>query len=221
MAMNSEGENNEVVLGKNIRLEGHITGCNNKIIIGNSRRESQLEIKVTGNNNTIIIEEIFQAKKLQIHIGNHVPANKVQVKIGRFFSVEGNSRFLLPNSGSSLTIGDSCMLSNNITVRLGDSPHLIFDSLTGEYLDVSANVTIGDHVWVGENVYMTKRAAVASESIVAACSVVTKAFDDMNVVIAGNPAKVARRNVQWVRNRDFLEAESAFHTSFHTHMDSF
>jgi hypothetical protein len=47
---------------------------------------------------------------------------------------------------------------------------------------------------------------------------VTRAFVDPNCVIAGNPAKVVRRGVQWIRNRTYIEDGSKFalsHDAFH------
>lgn len=38
------------------------------------------------------------------------------------------------------------MFSRQIVVRTGESPHLIFDADTEEYLDKSDGVFIGDHV---------------------------------------------------------------------------
>ena len=31
------------------------------------------------------------------------------------------------NHSSNLKIGDDCMMSNNVTIRLGERPHLIFE----------------------------------------------------------------------------------------------
>jgi serine acetyltransferase len=42
-----------------------------------------------------------------------------------------------------------------------------------------------------------KNAKIPNDCVVGACSVVAKAFDDSNVVIAGNPAKVIREDVLW------------------------
>lgn len=56
---------------------------------------------------------------------------------------------------------------------------------------------IGNHVWIGEHCYILKNATISDNSVVGSMSVVTKRFDEENVVIAGNPAKIYRRNVMW------------------------
>lgn len=113
------------------------------------------------------------------------------------------------------------MFSNNVVVRCGESPHLLFDRTTGRYLDTSDGVFIGNHVWIGERAYITKSVTVADECVVGACSVVTKRFEVAHSAIAGNPARVVRENIQWVRNPGQLEENSIFHKSYATHIRSF
>jgi acetyltransferase-like isoleucine patch superfamily enzyme len=199
------------VFGSNLTVSGFIEGNSNSIFIGDALRESAITILVQGNENKIEIRSIVQVKDLLIRVGTHIPANKTEILIDSNFSSEWGNSFLLPNSGTYLTIGGQCLFSNSITIRCGESPHLIFDRVTGQYLDTESFVRIGSHVWVGEGSYITKRAAIANETIVAAKSVVTKKFTEQYTVLAGNPARVARRNIEWVRNPTFLEPNSTYH----------
>jgi hypothetical protein len=45
-----------------------------------------------------------------------------------------------------------------------------------------------------------KNAGLADNTIVGCCSVVTKRFDTGYCVVAGNPAKVVKEEVDWVEN---------------------
>lgn len=216
--MEQQGEGNEVVVGEGVVLTGRIRGNNNQVVLAGSRHPSTIHLEISGSGNEIHIGHLFAAKGLRISCGSHVPAHQVRLNIGDNFSIEGAGRFLLYTSGNRLTIGKDCMFSNNITIRCGESPHLIFDSETGEYLDQSTGVNIGDHVWIGENAYITKSAGIAGECIVGACAVVTRKFDAPHSAIAGNPAKVVRENVQWIRNRGLLPIGSKFknsHDAYH------
>lgn len=215
--MQVEGRNNEVITGKNVNLSGKIIGDNNKITIGNARSPSTLRIFMHGNNNQIEIHDSYQIKDLQINCGSHAAANNTILRIEKQFSIEPGCSFLLYNSGNSLSIGSDCLFSNGITIRCGESPHLVFDFDSGDYLDVSEGVHIGDHVWIGEHVYVTKRAGVASGSIVAACAVVTRSFAQNNVVLGGNPATVVKQRIHWVRNKDFLIKDSIFERAYRKH----
>lgn len=55
-------------------------------------------------------------------------------------------------------------------------------------------IFIGDLVWIGENSYILKGVTIGDNSIVAANSVVTKNVP-ANSMVAGNPAKVVKENI--------------------------
>lgn len=212
------GENNNVNIGKNISIEGIFNGNGNIVCIGDADHASSFKISVNGNCNKITIGNGSRCLKLLIHIGNHVHAHSVSVDIADMFTCETDCKFLLYNSGNKLSIGKDCMFSNSIILRCGESPHLIFENSTGRYLDVTEGVKIGSHVWVGEKSYITKRSMIADDSIVAACSVVTRKFFTPNVVLGGNPARVIKEDVKWIRNWGKLEAGSIYHESYHNYI---
>ena len=58
-------------------------------------------------------------------------------------------------------------------------------------------IVIGDHVWIGSHVKILKGVHIADDSVVAANAVVTKSFAEKNVLIAGNPAQIIKRGVEW------------------------
>ncbi len=91
------------------------------------------------------------------------------------------------------------MFSANISIRTGDS-HSVVD-MHDKRINPSKDVRIGNHVWVGNTVIMTKGVIVSDNSIVGTGSVVTKAFNEENIVIAGNPAHSVKRNISWKRAR--------------------
>jgi acetyltransferase-like isoleucine patch superfamily enzyme len=216
--MDITGADNQVRTGANVRVEGEIIGDDNVVDIGDAQEDSTLTLSIRGDGNHVRIGNSVQLKGLRIRVGTHVAADATRLTIADGFSVEWNTQFLLPNSGNALTIGANCMFSNSIVIRCGESPHLLFDLETGQYLDTSSRTVVGDHVWMGEGVYVTKRAAIASEIIVGAFSVVTGQFTEEHVVIAGNPARVTRKGVRWIRNPSLLTPGSPEHDSYHAHM---
>ncbi|MEI4487865.1 acyltransferase [Frigidibacter sp. MR17.14] len=195
------GTDTVIEVGAKIRIKGRITGNRNRLIVGDAHAASTLTILINGDDNVLELGRGCITKDTYISIGNHVPASGCSVTVGSGTSFEPQCKILAPNHGNIVRIGSNCLISNTITFRAGDSPHLIFDRETGEYLDRTEGLFIGDHVWVGERSYVTKRATVPDGCIVAACAVVTKRFDETNTVLAGNPAKVVKHNVEWVRNR--------------------
>ena len=58
-------------------------------------------------------------------------------------------------------------------------------------------VIIGNHCWIGSRVEMCKNAILPNNTIVGACSLVSKKFINEYTIIAGNPAKIIKENVDW------------------------
>ena len=88
------------------------------------------------------------------------------------------------------------MFASNVTIRPSDG-HSVYDINTKELLNKGDNKIIGNHVWSGLNSIFLKGAKVSDNSIVGANSVINKNFVEENVVIAGNPAKIVKRGVNW------------------------
>lgn len=204
-------ENNLVEIGSNIEIEGRISGKGNVIQIADASAPSQLKINISGDNNRIILGRGFY-KNLKIVVGSGGSrANEAELIIGNHVSCEPNCEFLLYNSGNCLHIGDSVLMSRNIIIRCGELPHLIFDKQTGEWLDKSDGVFISNRVWIGEFVYITKRVTIPTGCVIGAISVVTKRFHEENSVIAGNPARIVKRDIYWARNEKSLDGDSIYH----------
>lgn len=203
-------EGNTIELGENISLYGTIKGQGNVIRIAGSRNPQKLNLLLCGHNNEITIGAGALLQSMRVEIGSaRWLCSQTRLRIGSGFSIASSGRFILANSGNIIEIGDDCMFSSNIVVRAGEYPHLIFDKETGEYLDVSDGIFIGNHVWVGEGAFIGKAVTLPDDCIVGTRSVVTKRFDETHCVIAGNPARVVKRAVQWVANEYLLESHFA------------
>ena len=97
-------------------------------------------------------------------------------------------------------IGKDCMFSFGIEIWATDG-HSIFDTRTKKCLNTSKSaIEIADHVWIGFKTTILKDAKIPSNSIVASNSIVTKAFETPNIMIAGCPAKKIKENVNWNKN---------------------
>lgn len=191
-------------------------GKNNKIFVINRNGEKKLVKKIKGlaitfkgDNNTITIHKPYKFVRCEIAFFNsnsnvEINANftgrirtilceTCNMKIGKDVSICYANIALIANS---LIIGDNCLLSNNIRI-MGDA-HSVIDYETKEVLNKPTNpIKIGNHVWIGEQATLTKNASIPNDSIVGIRSVVTKAFDEEHVVIAGTPAKIVKRNISW------------------------
>ena len=191
------GEGNVIHIDKTIDYSVIIKGNNNSIEITAEKnaRPRNISINITGNNNKIIIKK-FRTTQLYIDIGNFTGVDNVEIEIQDNLTSVQASIFAY-KSNTPIKIGADCLFSREVNIRSGELPHAIYDATTYEDLDKSEGIFIGDHVWIGEHSFILKKATIPNNCVVGAMSVVTKRFNEENVVIAGNPAKICKKNIMW------------------------
>jgi len=92
-----------------------------------------------------------------------------------------------------LDIGEHTVISWNCQFLDEDYHSIDYDGRVPK----SPEIRIGDHVWIGCNCTILKGVSIPNGCVVAANSVVTKQFDEENALIAGNPARIIKRDVRW------------------------
>ncbi len=201
-----KGKNNRIFLKENGhlkpltgRLKGldiEIVGNDNKIIIEKPTRFDDTSIRLTGSN---ALFEIKKTKYEILHTFFAIGSKGARVFIDEDFSCAGAKFYLGGGDFSSLTIGKDCMFSDNIIIMNSDS-HAVLDNKTRKIINNDTiNMTIGNHVWLGRRVTVLKRAKIPSNTIVGLNSFVIGQFNKENTVIAGNPAKVVKEEIDWQR----------------------
>lgn len=123
-----------------------VVGKNNIINIGKAVVLKHTKIKIQGENNKIIIGEnvriyencefLIEGDNCEINIGQ-----KTTIGSANIFCGEGNS---------SISIGENCMLSREVSMNTSDF-HSIIDVSTNSRINPPKNIIIGDHVWIGFN----------------------------------------------------------------------
>lgn len=222
VALDSYGANNTVdIPGKNIAARVYIYGNNNTIQIGESIRGGKLNIHIRGNNNKIHIMPSDELVKLDISIGNHMEISNSEIFIDEHACIVG-IEILVEQHHCKMHVGKNCLMSKDILFRLGEIPHLVFDAKTHEYVDTPAELTIGDHVWIGAGATLLKKVKIGNDCIVGTRAVVTKEFNENNVLLAGNPAQIKRRDVYWVgAYRVFRPNELEYKKSYEKYIGKF
>jgi acetyltransferase-like isoleucine patch superfamily enzyme len=196
----TKGKNNNFDINKmrknDVRLK--IRGNNNTIVIGDNCNLNNSVINIIGNDNNIRIGDNVSAPGLVIEVGFkwHNATNNINLSIGNKTTINGVSIVLLEDN-SQVTIGEDCMFASNIEFWASDT-HSITD-LEGNLLNYGGNIKIGNHVWIGQDVKICKKAQIADNSVVGFSSVVASKFNQPNVILAGNPAKVIKENTNWSR----------------------
>lgn len=169
-------------------------GKNNKLIIDKDVRLFNCNFFILGENNTIIIGE----KSILNNCDFWMEDNDNYIKLGASTTINGTTQIACIE-GCRVIIGNDCMLSSEISIRTGDS-HSIIDN-EGARINSSKDVMIGNHVWIGTRCIINKGTIIRDNSIVGAGAVVTKVFNESNIIIAGNPARIIRNDIGWRRER--------------------
>lgn len=152
---------------------------------------NKIDILFAGRGNIIEIGSCSVMTLLKINVNG----NNGSVHIGNSNSFV-NVRIDIADG--DVTIGNSCMFSFGVTLFQSDM-HPIFDAVTRKRINKSKNILVGSHVWVGKNVNLLGGASIGSGSICGAEAVTSSAFPS-NVIIAGSPASIIRRNVIWAKD---------------------
>ncbi len=177
-----------VALLKKVHIR--IKGNHNRIIVGDFARLPGVSITIHGSGNVIRIGDWSCLVGTDLFMED----DGGSITIGDHTRILGKTH-LAVIEGTSITIGRDCLFSSDIQLRTGDS-HSVLD-MDGRRINASEDIWIGDHVWVGTKAFFTKGARVASHCIVGARALVTKAFSEPHCTLAGVPAKIVKREVDW------------------------
>lgn len=171
-----------------------LAGRNNRLVFGEDVEISHCEIRLDGEDNLIEIGARTRISSGKIYLRH---THGQHICIGVDTTVEG--AYLLVDEAASIDIGNDCMLSTDILIRTGDK-HSIIDVTSNQRINPSRDVRIADRVWIGRDVQILKGTVLHPESVVGACSLVAKAFEEGNCVVAGVPAKIVKRGIRWDRH---------------------
>lgn len=137
-------------------------------------------------NSVLIIEDAFALYQgASIFIA---PGATMHIK-GHSF-VNTNSMI---NCFDYIEIGYDTIISDDVRIQDSDNHYV----MEGEHTKANTKpIIIGDHVWIGKNAIILKGVNIGTGAIVAAGSVVTRNVPS-HCLVAGNPARVIKENVEW------------------------
>jgi len=105
------------------------------------------------------------------------------------------------NAKNNIHIGKDCLISFQVVMMDYDG-HRIEDKENNPlvYTDGgrTAAIIIGDHVWIGYRAKIMKGITIGNGAIIAAGSTVTADVPE-NCIVAGCPAKIIKRRIEWKR----------------------
>ncbi len=189
-------------------------GQGNLIDTQRINRAINSSIDIKGSHNTIIFEEgvflnglsiVIEGEHNQLIVGANArltgrfimkitPGNSI--RIGKGTSMGGVN--IICGEGSTVDIGEDCMLAFGIEIRTTDS-HAIFDKQTRQRINLAQDIAIGNHVWLGAYVILLGGACVSQGSVVGIRSLVSAPLLEPDTIYGGVPARALRHNIYWER----------------------
>lgn len=198
-------KHNQINLPDNCLYKITVKGKNNIINLPKGLPPSSvIRINIHGDNNVIDIQTTSHLKT-HIKIGDSgTPSHNCRMTLAPETTLMGTEILMLDNN-SSLSIGRDTMISWETVIWCTDM-HSVLNA-EKQATNRGKSISIGNHVWIGRNVYIAKNTVIPDNSIVGWCSNVTSQFSETNTIIAGNPARVVKKNVDWAHERvdDFLQ----------------
>lgn len=99
---------------------------------------------------------------------------------------------------AAIFIGDDCVISENIDMSVLDW-HPIYDADSGNRVNGSRSIFIGDHIWLGRNTSILKGSRMASGGILGLGAILSGKYCPPNSIYAGVPAKMLGVGKFWGR----------------------
>lgn len=140
---------------------------------------------------------------------------KSEISVGRFTYGFDKISIRQWGEGASLTIGQFCSISSNVTIFLGGNHrvdwvstfpfgHIFHDELGSETIpghpSTNGNVVIGNDVWIGHGVTIMSGVNIGDGAVVAANTHVIKDVKPYEIV-GGNPSRAIKKRF----DRDVIE----------------
>ncbi|PGS56027.1 acyltransferase [Bacillus sp. AFS041924] len=136
---------------------------------------------------------VFKGRAFIGH-GTKINCNKNgNLIIGDNFTVTAESNIIC---SKEIAFGNDNLISWNVLIMDTDF-HKIFDANNNTRINSDESIVIGDKVWISANSTILKGSRISHGTIVGASSLVSKKFNDEKIIIAGNPAKKIRENIEW------------------------
>lgn len=195
---------------------------NNKIIYVDEHNQEHiiynienLTINFYGSNSTVKVHHNCQFNSCNLSLGNNnlvefgkdtwidklsIPltmSDYSKLIIGENFKCCGANIFMHDEPNNNIIVGNDCLFSFDITLWPSDG-HTIIDLETSNVINKSiSGIKIEDHVWIGRSVSVLKNSKIPKNCVVGTNSIINKNFQEQNCILAGTPAKIIKRGINW------------------------
>lgn len=172
-----------------------INGVGNEVQFGKNNHLISSAIIINGNNNVVRLGD----GNSNINCEYWIEDDAGSIVLGDNNKILGKTHFA-ETEGKQIILGNDNLFSTNVVFRTGDS-HSILDMDTGKRINSAESIIIGDRVWFGNNTTILKGASISNDTIVATGAIVTKKFNDANIILAGSLANIVKERIKWIAKR--------------------
>ncbi len=202
-------DNNQVLMilpdGSEKKIKHKVNGLNVKFEGKNNTLKFYKEPKIEKINANFHGDNSIAVVKSRVHVSLR---NNCYFKIERNSNLSGVGKMHVYDDNAKIIIGDNCIISWDVDFMAVDHHTILNDN--GDICNYPQPIEIKDHVWIGCGVKICKGVTIAEDNIIGMGAVVTKSFSEHNCIIAGNPAKIVKRGVNWDARKigEYLEQNS-------------
>lgn len=186
---------------KNCDLQ--ISGEDNKIYLHSFLGNGTLRIIIPTSHNKIYFGSkniVVRSLSIFMHDAPKSKTENIFVRIGDNNRFQGSVTILSPTQegyfSGGITIGCYNLFAEGFFFH-GRQDHLIYDINTKERVNHEKNIVLEDNIWCGSCVHFLPGAKVSKNSVVGMNSMVNKQFEQENILLAGSPASIKKKNIAW------------------------
>jgi len=114
-----------------------------------------------------------------------------RIQLGKNIFINENTRITAYNE---ISIGDGCWIGWEVNIIDTDFHNIIVND---RMKSKEAKIIIEENVWIGARAFVLKGVKIGRGAVIAAGSIVTRDVPP-ECLVAGNPAKIIRENVEWI-----------------------
>lgn len=142
------------------------------------------------NGGKIIINGFFGfSRGIYLHCDDGI------ITFGSNFKANYNAHISCEHS--SITFGDDCSLGWDCTIKTCDGHFVVSDVIKNAN---TGKIQIGNHCWICSKSSIIKNGFLGNDCILAYGSLLNKKVTDKNnILFAGQPAHIAKENINWER----------------------
>lgn len=165
-------------IGQNVKIGRSFINCKT-VVIGNN--------VVIRHNNNIVCDSFLVGCNTKIHSGNTIVGNSS-------FSIGENSRII---NNHFIDLWNKVKIGNNTWIAGRGSQFWTHGSIHTKRGTKDLGINIKNNVYIGSNTCISPGVTLESENLVGLGSVIQKSILTKRNIIAGNPAIIVKKNIDW------------------------